>query len=122
MVRASDVMRSSIPTVAPTDSLARASEMMDDFAVRELPVVERGAIVGIITRSDLDPHVGHFEWTPIRVAMSASPRTVVPDAPIGEVVSALLCGDFNAVPVVMDRTLVGMIARRDLLQLLVDRP
>jgi CBS domain-containing protein len=122
MVRASDVMRSSIPTVAPTDSLARASEMMDDFAVRELPVVESGAIVGIITRSDLDPHVGHFEWTPIRVAMSASPRTVVPDAPIGEVVSALLHGDFNAVPVVVDRTLVGMIARRDLLQLLVDRP
>jgi len=106
--------------VAPTDSLARASEMMDDFAVRELAVVEGGAIVGIVARSDLDPHVGQLEWTPVRIAMSGTPRTVPPDAPLGEVVRTLLDGDFNAVPVVNDQTLAGMITRRDLLQLLVD--
>jgi CBS domain-containing protein len=120
MVRARDVMRQSVPTVAPTDSLARAAEMMDDFGVRELPVVDGGAVVGILTRSDLDPHVGHFEWTPVRVAMSGCPRTVSVDAPIGDVVRALLDGDFNAIPVVAGDRLGGMIARRDLLRLLVE--
>src|SRR5262249_10834310 len=117
MVRAGDVMRRSVATVGPSDSLARASEMMHDFGVRELPVVEDGAIVGIVARSDLLPHVGQLEWTPVRVAMSAPPRTVATDAPIGEVVSALLAGDFNGIPVVdRDRSVAGMIARRDLLR------
>jgi len=121
MVRARDVMRISVPTVAPADSLARAYEMMDDFAIRELPVVEEGAIVGIVTRSDLDPHVGHLEWTPVRVAMSGSPRTVALDAPIGDVVRILLDGNFNGIPVVAGDALAGMITRRDLLRLLADR-
>ena len=119
---AKDVMRSAIPTVAPTDSLARASEMMDDFAERELPVVDKGVIVGMLARSDLAPHIGQLEWTPVRVAMSGSPRTVTPDAPIADVVRTLLNGNFNGVPVVADQVVIGMIARRDLLRLLVDRP
>jgi CBS domain-containing protein len=120
MSRASDVMRAPPPTVAPADSLARAAEIMADFSMRELAVVEDGAIVGILARSDLDPHVGQLEWTPVRVAMSMSPRTVSPDAAIGEVARALLDGNFNAIPVVLDGTLTGMITRHDLLRLLVD--
>jgi CBS domain-containing protein len=120
MVRARDVMRESVATVTPNDSLARASEMMEDFAVRELPVVDDGAVVGILTRTDIEPHMGHFEWTPVRVAMSHRPRTVPSDATIVDVVRTLLDGDFNAVPVLAGDRLVGMIARRDLLRLLVD--
>ena len=119
MGRASDIMRAPAPTVAPADSLARAAEIMADFSVRELPVVEDGAIVGILARSDLDPHVGQLEWTPVRVAMSSSPRTVAPDASIGEVARALLEGNFNAIPVAVGGALAGMITRHDLLRLLV---
>jgi tRNA nucleotidyltransferase (CCA-adding enzyme) len=93
---------------------------METVEVRELPVIEGGAIVGIVTRSDLDPHVGQLEWTPVRLAMSASPRTVTPDTPIDDVVHALLDGNFNGVPVVADGMVVGMITRRDLLRLLID--
>ncbi len=113
-------MRRSVPTVHPSDPLARAAEIMDAVVVRELPVTERGAIVGIVTRSDLAPHVGQLEWTPVRVAMSASPHTVSPDTPIDAVVRALLDGNFNGVPVVEDGAVVGMITRRDLLRLLID--
>lgn len=120
MGRASDVMRRWVPAVSPTDSLARAVEIMDSVAVRELPVIAGGAIVGIVTRSDLGPHVGQLEWTPVRVAMSASPRTVAPDTLIADVVRALLDGNFNCVPVVDGGVVVGMITRRDLLRLLVD--
>jgi CBS domain-containing protein len=120
MRRASDVMRTAVPTVAPGDSLARAAGIMDDFAVRELPVLDDGAIVGILARSDLDPHVGQLEWTPVRVAMTSPPRTVAPDATIDTVVRTLLDGSFNGVPVAAGRSLAGMITRRDLLRLLVD--
>jgi CBS domain-containing protein len=94
--------------------------MMGHFSVRELPVLDQGAIVGIVTRSDLDPHVGHLEWTPVRIAMSKSPRTVAADTPIADVVRVLLEGNFNGIPVVAGDALAGMITRRDLLRLLAD--
>jgi CBS domain-containing protein len=119
MCRAIDVMRTSVPTVAPADSLARAVELMKDFSVRELPVVEGDAVVGILARSDTEPHVGHLEWTPVRVAMSSPVRTVGHDAPIAQVARALLDGRFNGIPVLVGNVLAGMITRHDLLQLLV---
>ena len=118
MTRARDVMRTSTPTVAPADSLGRAAEIMKNFAVRELPVVESDALVGVVARSDLDPHVGRLEWTPVRVAMSAPVRTVAPDASIGDVARALIDGRFNGIPVAVGTVLAGMITRHDLLRLL----
>ena len=120
MRRARDVMRTAIPTVGPADSLARAAEIMGDFSVRELPVLDQGALVGMLARSDLEPHMGQLEWTPVRVAMSTSPRTVGPDVCVRDVARALLETSFNGMPVVMDGVLAGMITRQDLLRLLLE--
>ena len=120
--RASEVMRATGPSVAPTDRLARAAELMTTFAVREIPVVEDGVVVGIVARSDLDPYVGQLEWTLVRLAMTPQPTTVGPDAPVGAVAKALLDGSFNGIPVVVDKTLAGMISRHDLLRMLADCP
>jgi tRNA nucleotidyltransferase (CCA-adding enzyme) len=118
---AKDVMRTPVPTVAPADSLARATEIMHAFSARELPVVENDAIVGILARSDLDPYVGQLEWTPVRVAMSAPPRTVSSDTPIGDVARVLIEGHFNGIPVTVDDRVVGMITRHDLIRLIAGR-
>ena len=119
---ANDVMRTGVPFVAPTDRLAQVLELMTRFGVRELPVVDGGVVVGIVTRSDLDPYVGQLEWTTVGLAMTAQPRTVEPDDPIAAVAKALLEGNFNGIPVVVDRTLAGMISRHDLLRMLADCP
>ena len=111
-------MRAASPTVAPADSLARAIELMRAFDVRDLPVVEEGRLIGMLARSDLDPHVGQFEWTPVRVAMTSPVRYLSPDASVGEIADAMVDGRFNAVPVVEDGRLAGIIRRHDMLQLL----
>jgi CBS domain-containing protein len=118
MACARDVMRTSTPAVGSSDSLGRVAEIMKNFAVRELPVVDRDALIGIIARCDLDPHVGRLEWTPVRVAMSAPVRTVGPDASIGDVARVLIAGRFNGIPVAVGSALAGMISRHDLLGLL----
>jgi CBS domain-containing protein len=120
MTRASDIMQTAVATVAPGDSLARAAEIMKLFSVRELPVVEDGALVGILTRTDLDPHVGHLEWTAVRVAMTAPARTVAPDTTIEEVARMLREGRFNGIPVVRNGALVGMLSRHDVLRVLAN--
>lgn len=40
-------------TVTPSDSVERAGELMAKHKVRRIPVVERGAVVGIISSSDV---------------------------------------------------------------------
>jgi CBS domain-containing protein len=117
---ARDVLRPVPGTVAPGDSLSRAAELMKSLETRELAVVEHDALVGILTRSDLEPHWGHLEWTAVRTAMTPDPTTVAPDAPIPAVARLLLDHGFNGVPVAMDHHVLGMIRRTDLVQLLSD--
>ena len=118
MTQAHHVMRKGVAAVSPSDRLAKVAELMAVFAVRELPVVEGGMLVGIVTRSDLDPYVGQLEWTPVRTAMSSPATTVPPDAPLDAVARILIDHRFNGIPVAVDDTLAGMISRQDLLRAL----
>jgi hypothetical protein len=57
--------------------------------VRALPVVQRGVVVGILIKTDLDPFRGREEWSTVQLAMEA-PLTVAPEARVAEVPRALL--------------------------------
>ncbi|HJQ84158.1 MAG TPA: CBS domain-containing protein [Candidatus Binatia bacterium] len=104
--------------VAPGDNLARAAAMMESFGARELPVLERGALVGILARRDMEVHRGHYEWTTVESAMTRDPVTVGADTPIERVARVLVEHGFNAVPVVTHGALLGMVSRTDLLRVL----
>jgi CBS domain-containing protein len=47
------VMRAPSRTVAPGDSLARAARLMESQGTLELPVVDGGVLVGILTLTDI---------------------------------------------------------------------
>jgi CBS domain-containing protein len=111
-------LRSPYITLRPEDSLSRAAELMESLATRELPVVEQDLLVGILSRTDIEPHRGHWEWTAARTAMTPDPVTVAPDCPITAVARLLLDRGFNSVPVSADGRLLGMIRRSDLLRIL----
>lgn len=51
--KVSDVMTSHVHGVAPTDSVEAVAAAMIEHDVNRLPVVEKGMVVGIITRADL---------------------------------------------------------------------
>ena len=115
---ARQVMRAAPPSIAPGESLARAARLMEAFGNREVAVVDGRALVGILTRTDIEPYRGHFEWTVVRSAMTPDPVTVPPEAPIGEVASLLVDRGFNSVPVSAGGELLGMIGRTDVLRAL----
>jgi CBS domain-containing protein len=120
-VVAAHVMRPWPRAVRPTDTLARAAELMDQMHVRELPVVEDGRLSGILARTDMQAHAGHLEWTRVEAAMTPRPVVVTPEESVGAVSQLLIRGRFNAVPVIADEaTLVGMISRTDLLRAVAD--
>ena len=52
-VRAREVMSSPVVTVAPTAPVAEAAELMRSRDVGCLPVIADGALVGVLSRTDL---------------------------------------------------------------------
>jgi CBS domain-containing protein len=50
---ARDIMTSPVVTIAPTDSVADAMELMTGRRVRHLPVIEAGRLVGLVSIGDL---------------------------------------------------------------------
>jgi CBS domain-containing protein/hemerythrin-like domain-containing protein len=110
------VMRPRPGKVAPEDNLARAARVMEAVGAREVPVVAGGSVVGILTRTDMEPHRGHYEWTSVRAAMTPDPVCVAAETPAEDVAGLLLGRGFNAVPVTEDGALLGMVSRADLLR------
>ncbi len=51
--RAEEVMSSPVVTVAPTADLGRVARLLLSRGIKRVPVVERGRLVGIISRRDL---------------------------------------------------------------------
>ena len=91
---------------------------MESLGAREIAVVDEHTLVGILTRTNMEPYRGHFEWTAVRSVMTPDPVSVVPDAPIREVLNLLLDSGFNCVPVNSGGKLLGMIRRTDALRAL----
>ncbi len=111
------IMRENPVVVRQQDSLALALQRMRESGVHQLPVVEAGALIGIVALVDLERQSGYLEQTKVDAVMTQNPVTVAADAPIREAIAALLDERRNALPVLRDRTLVGIVSRTDILRL-----
>jgi CBS domain-containing protein len=54
--RVTEIMARDVVTIRPDEPLSRAAELMDDGRIGALPVVEDGALVGILTLTDVVDH------------------------------------------------------------------
>lgn len=132
---ARDVMTPNPLTVPPQASIAEAWEVMRELAVRHVPVVEDGALVGMLSDRDLaqvdisgalkvegaDALQGGLE-TPIFGVMSTAVISVGPDTGVNEVISLLLEHKIGALPVIEPgtREVLGIISYVDVLRALQD--
>ena len=116
-MQAQDVMTPNPATVSPQTSVADVWDLMRQHAVRHMPVVERGVLVGIVSDRDLADGLRRELSTPVVKVMSSDVVDVDPDAELGEVVDLLVENRIGAVPVVRPETqeLVGIVSYIDVL-------
>jgi cystathionine beta-synthase len=103
--------------VGPDDALRVAYARMRLHDVSQLPVMDRGALTGIVDESDLLVAAlnGAFE-RPVRDVMTSRVETLPPEAPLAELVRVL---DEGKVGVVVEKgVLFGLVTRIDLVNYL----
>ncbi len=128
MLSVNDLMTPIPDTVTPQTTLRQVIEVMKAQACRQLPVMQDGKLVGIITDRDVrlvmnSPLIMHGRWQDEEIldtitaesCMTPDPMTVAPDTPAYQAANMLSTYKFGALPVVDNEELVGIITVTDFL-------
>jgi acetoin utilization protein AcuB len=128
MLTVNDLMTITPVSVMPETPLSQVIELLKAEGCRQLPVVDRGHLVGIITDRDIrlvlnSPMVLHGRWQDEELlskvtagsCMTTNPMVVTPDTPAYRAASMLSIYKFGALPVVDGEVLVGIITVTDFL-------
>ena len=122
------IMTTDPATVAPGDPISVAKERLESGQIHHLPVVENGALVGIVSTSDLlkfhmlDGDAAALSSTTVAQIMEPEPVVLQSDASLRDAAAALSIGGYHALPVVEpDHTLVGIVTSVDLVMYLLQQ-
>ncbi|MFP4126267.1 MAG: CBS domain-containing protein [Alphaproteobacteria bacterium] len=143
-MRARDIMTTEVVTVAPSTAVSALAQLLVERRISAVPVVEDGELVGLVSEGDLlhreetgtEPQPtwwkGLFRSTEYRAraylkahgqkacdVMTTRLITVGPDAEVSDIAELMERHRIKRVPVVEDGRLVGIVARGDLLRILV---
>ena len=119
-ITVADAMSSPVATVEPTLPLSRLVEMMYETKHLGFPVVERGALVGIVALADIHKISPiDREAMQVRDVMTRNPTTLPPSAPLLDALRVITGKDIGRIPVVADGgALVGIVTRTDVLRVM----
>ncbi len=112
-----DWMTKKPVTVRRTDSLAEAQRLLAKHRFRQLPVTEHGRLIGIV--SDRDLRAAGADSARVGDVMSYDPETIAESESVDAAAHRLRSWKINALPVVRDATLVGLITTSDVLDAFV---
>jgi acetoin utilization protein AcuB len=127
-----DVMTKNPLVMTPSETIGQADELMAENRIRQLPVVNEGALLGIITDRDirsflapslLDPEERTKALkTRVRDIMTSEPLTLSPDDDLREAVELLVEEKIGGIPVVDEAEgLVGIVTYVDVLRCFLNR-
>ncbi len=114
---AAQVMQRQVETLEAQTPLEGVRQTFNRSHHRGFPVVERGKLVGIISRSDVVAASTRYDdTTPIRQLMTPQPVTVEPQASLATVLHLLTRHQVSRLPVLEGHRLVGIITRADIIR------
>lgn len=119
-MKVGDRMTKTPITISPAETLAVAQERMHAGGFRQIPVVDDGRLVGIITDRDIRRHGRHMIVAKVQAAMTENLITATPATPLEEAARLLLRHKIGALPVVERENLVGILSTSDILQAFID--
>jgi CBS domain-containing protein len=126
-MKVSDILRvkgGTLFTVSPESALAQAVTTMADNDIGSLVVMDRGELVGMLTFREVIQSIvrsgGSVGDTVVRGVMDEHPLVCSPETEIDEVRRMMLGRHARYMPVMSQRTLMGVISFYDVAKAVVD--
>jgi acetoin utilization protein AcuB len=129
-----EIMSGNPLTITSEHSLDSALDLLSKHGIRELPVVENGRLIGIVTDRDLrqvapsyplfrdEEEIRYYNRNvKVASAMTPDPFTVSPETPLVEAAKLLRTYRINSLPVVSRDRLVGIVSVTDFLGLFIEQ-
>jgi CBS domain-containing protein len=122
---ARDVMTAPVFFVSHRDTIAYARNLMVKHKISRLLVMEEGRLTGMLTKKDIAYRLlqGEPEWRrrpvdqiPVEVFASGKPIVVSPDTGIRKIAEIFVSKNVSSVPVVENRSVVGIVTKTDLMK------
>lgn len=134
------IMQRSVITIHPTALAADAAQLMGEFTIRRLPVVDdHNCLVGIVTDTDVleadtaNRVLNNYEpgteeqWLAVGDIMTREVITIEPTATVGELAQRLMAHKVGGLPVVEadpthcgNQRLVGIVTETDIFRMIAD--
>jgi Zn-dependent protease/CBS domain-containing protein len=116
-VTVGDMMSSPVTTVPPNLPLSQVINMMYTSKHLGFPVVERDALVGMVTLTDVNRHSPiDREAMQVRDVMAHDLITLPPTAPVIDALRIMSAKDIGRIPIVLDDKILGIVTRTDILK------
>ncbi|WLR42743.1 CBS domain-containing protein [Bacillus carboniphilus] len=112
-----EIMSSNVACVSSQQSLQEAAELMIQYNVGSVPVVDNGKLCGIITDRDITTRAtakGKLGNTPVSEIMSTNLVSGNPNMSTEEASQLMAQNQIRRLPVVENDQIVGMVALGDL--------
>ena len=126
-MKVADILRvkgNTLFTVPPELSLTHATQTMSEMDIGSLVVMEHGELVGMLTFREVIQAVvgngGAIGATIVRTVMDDAPLTCTPETELDEVRRMMLQRHARYMPVMDQRTLMGVISFYDVAKAIVD--
>ena len=120
-----DIMSTPVVTSATSDTIAEASQKMQQQGVGSVVVVDGNRPVGILTERDLvrfGASGSDASNTKVSEWMTEKPGTIEPEVEVAEAWRRLAEHGYRHIPVVKDNDLKGIVTMRDLMRISQIRP
>ena len=123
-ITVSDLMSRSPHTIGSDQKLEVAHKIMREHALRHLPVLRGGELVGVLTQRDLyflESIAGvDIAIDTVTDAMMPDVYTIAPDAPLRDVARTMADKKYGCAVVVVGSRVVGIFTATDALRHLAD--
>lgn len=113
-----DIMTENVAYINPESTVTEAARLMQKHNVGSIPVCDQNGVIGMVTDRDIVVrNVAHGtdpQTTPVKSVMTSQVTTVTPDMDLSQVSDIMSKNQIRRIPVVDNKTLVGIVALGDL--------
>lgn len=118
-ITAQDIMSYPVKTVFEEMTIEEVNKIMLRYGHTGLPVVKDDALIGIISRTDIDKAIVHgLSHAPVKGFMSHHVKTIDLNTPVTEINTLLIENNIGRLPVLQGKNIIGIVTRTDLLKVL----